>query len=111
VRFRTAPQYRTGILSDAPAGTRAGTIKKFALDNGFDAVVRSREIKALKPDPRAFTRVLDALAVRPDRTVFVDNNPANIDGATALGMQSVLLTTAQETMAALKELLGADGED
>ena len=43
-------------------------------------------IKALKPDPRAFTAVLDALAVRPDRTVFVDKSPANIYGATALGM-------------------------
>ena len=46
----------------------------------------SGEIKALKPDPRAFRAVLDALADRPDRTVFVDKSPANIDGATALGM-------------------------
>ncbi len=102
------PKYRTGILSDAPAGTRAGTVKKFALDDCFDAVVLSGEIKALKPDPRAFTAVLDALAVRPDRTVFVDNNPANIDGATALGMQAVLCSTAQERVATLKELLRAD---
>jgi FMN phosphatase YigB (HAD superfamily) len=44
-------------------------------------VVLSGEIKATKPDPRTFAAVLDALAVRPERTVFADNRPANIDGA------------------------------
>ena len=101
------PKYRTGILSDNPAGTRAGTIKKFAPDDCFDAIVLSAEIKAAKPDPRAFTAVLDTLAVRPDRT-FVDNNPANIDAATALGIQMVLCSTAEETMPILEELLLAD---
>jgi FMN phosphatase YigB (HAD superfamily) len=52
--------------------------------------------------------VLDALAVRPDRKVFVDNSPTNNDGGTALGMPTVLCTTEQETVVALKELLRAD---
>jgi FMN phosphatase YigB (HAD superfamily) len=59
------PRYRTGILSDAPVGARAGTIKKFALDECFDAVVQSGEVKGAKPDPRAYTAVVSALAVRP----------------------------------------------
>ena len=96
------PKYRTGILSDAPASTRTGTVKKFGLDDCFDAVVLSGEIKVGKPDPRAFGAVLDALAVRPEGTVFVDDSPANIDGASGLGMQTVLCTSALETMAALR---------
>ena len=105
------PQYRTGILSDAPAGVRAGTIKKFGLDDCFDAVVLSGEIKVGKPDPRAFAAVLNVLSVRPENTVFVDDRPANLDGATALGMQTLLCTTARETLAALTELLRADAQD
>jgi HAD superfamily hydrolase (TIGR01509 family) len=58
-----------------------GTIKKFALDHCFDAVVLSGEIKVLKPDPAAFAAVLDDLAVHPAGAVFVDDRPANIDGA------------------------------
>jgi FMN phosphatase YigB (HAD superfamily) len=95
------PRYRTGILSDAPASTRTGTIKKFGLDDCFDAVVLSGEIKAAKPDPRAFTAVLNALAVPPERAIFVDNSPDNIEGATALGMQTVLAVGRSRSPATL----------
>jgi glucose-1-phosphatase len=105
------PHYRTGVLSDAPASARTGTVKKFHLDNCFDAIVLSGESKVLKPDPQAFTAVLDALAVNPEGTVFVDDEPANIEGARALGMQTVLCTTPQETIAALTESLRVRAED
>ena len=63
--------------------------------------------KSRLPDPRALTAVLDTLAVRPDRT-FVDNNPADIDAVTALCIQTVLCSTAEETVPILEELLLAD---
>ena len=43
--------------------------------------VRSgREKSRLRTRPTAFTAVLNALAIRPDTTIFVDDSPANIDG-------------------------------
>ena len=72
-----------GTLYPKSIGTRAGTIKGFTLEDCFETAVLSGEIKAAKPGPQVFTAVLDALAVCPRSTIFVDNSPANIDGVMA----------------------------
>jgi HAD superfamily hydrolase (TIGR01509 family) len=99
------PGLRTAILSDAPAGTRARTIAKFGLESCFDAVVLSGETRVGKPDPRAFRAALDALSVSAEVTVFVDDQPRNVDAARKLGMQAVLCADSADTIRALQELL------
>ncbi len=99
------PRFRTAILSDAPAATRARTIAKFGLADCFDAIVLSGEIGVEKPDPRAFRAALAALNVIAEHAVVVDDQPRNIDGARALGMHAVLCTDTTETIRELRALL------
>jgi len=99
------PRYRTAILSDAPASTRRGTIRKFGLDNCFDAVLLSGEIGVAKPDARAFAAALDALGVSAEEAAFVDDRPANLDAARGLGMAAVRCVSARQTIDELADLL------
>ncbi|MBR0798981.1 HAD-IA family hydrolase [Bradyrhizobium jicamae] len=56
----------------------------------FDAVVDATHTKILKPDPRAYQRVLDELGLEAEDCVFVDDQRRNIVGATACSMRTVL---------------------
>lgn len=55
----------------------------------FDVIVDATHTGILKPDPRAFAAVTDALGLAPDLCVFVDDQPRNIAGGRAFGMHCV----------------------
>ena len=55
----------------------------------FDLIVDATYTGILKPDPRAFGFVTDGLGVPAERCVFVDDQLRNIQGAAAVGMETV----------------------
>lgn len=83
-------RYRIGLLTDGPARAQYGKLDTLGWRDRFDAVVVTGELPAGKPDPRAFERILAALDVDPDETIFVGDNPeADVEGAAAVGMYAV----------------------
>jgi putative hydrolase of the HAD superfamily len=56
----------------------------------FETIVDATHTKILKPDPRAYQRVLNELALEPELCVFVDDQPRNVVGAAACNMRTVL---------------------
>ena len=74
------------------------------VDELFDAVVDSCHAGVRKPDPRIYQLALDAVDATPEVAVFLDDHPANVAAAEALGIRG------QDRLAAfdrLEELLGA----
>jgi putative hydrolase of the HAD superfamily len=55
----------------------------------FDPLVISGEIGMMKPTPSAYHAVLSRMALPADKTVFIDDMPANISGAQAVGMGAI----------------------
>ena len=60
------------------------------LDAHFDAVYYSCELGTVKPEPAFFSHVLADLGLRPAEVAFVDDSPANVDGARAAGLRAAL---------------------
>jgi putative hydrolase of the HAD superfamily len=58
---------------------------------GMDALVDASVTGILKPDPRAYALAADALGTPAPDIVFVDDMPANVDGARSAGMIALLL--------------------
>lgn len=77
---------------------------RFAWLRAWDHVYLSHEIGARKPDAASYRHVLDRLGVAPERTVFVDDLPDNIEGARAVGMQGVLASSPDATLQGLAAL-------
>jgi epoxide hydrolase-like predicted phosphatase len=73
----------------------------------FDPLVISADIGVMKPDARAYQAVLDLLGCRPDETLFIDDMPANIEGAQAVGMNGIQYTTPASLQTALNKWLPA----
>lgn len=79
---------RVGLLSNnGPA--LADDLQATGMAGRFDASVISCEIGVMKPDPAAYEAILRRLDVRPEQALFIDDSPANVEGARAVGMSAV----------------------
>ncbi|RUP24055.1 MAG: HAD family hydrolase [Curvibacter sp.] len=74
----------------------------------FEVVVDATYTQILKPDPRAYALVTEALGLPPERCVFVDDQARNIAGAQRAGWQTVHFDVMQPraSFAAALRLLG-----
>ena len=55
----------------------------------FDAIVDATHTGILKPDPRAYAAVAEALGAAAGECVFVDDQPRNVEGALRAGMRAI----------------------
>jgi epoxide hydrolase-like predicted phosphatase len=96
--------YKVGLISNAWSGLRPWIIdKKF--DDAFDAMIISAEVREAKPAPAIFQIALEKLEVAPAEAVFVDDFPANVTGARAVGMHAIQFTQPAQALAELDQIL------
>jgi putative hydrolase of the HAD superfamily len=72
------------------------------VDDLFDAVIDSCHTGVRKPDPRIYQLALDAVDVDSEAAVFLDDHPANVAAAEALGMRGIVV--GQDRLAAFDRL-------
>jgi putative hydrolase of the HAD superfamily len=84
-------------LADALDGHRALAL--------FDHLVFSARIGAVKPEPAAFAAALEAMSLRPQDVVFIDDRQENVEGAIACGLRGILFSSADQ----LREVLALHG--
>lgn len=63
--------------------------RKLTFLQDFEVIVDATYTKILKPDPRAYRDVLDALDLDASACVFVDDQLRNVLGARGLGIETV----------------------
>lgn len=106
---RLRKRVKTALLSNA--GTRLRqTLREEGIEDAFDEVIISAEVGVMKPDPEIYRLALDRLSVEPSEAVFVDDSPANVEGANRAGLVGIQFTTSEALMQRLDEILpGASG--
>ncbi len=62
-----------------------------SLNDSFDKIYYSHEMSYRKPDKEAYEYVLKENNLSPSETLFIDDSIQNIDGARAVGLQTILL--------------------
>ena len=76
-------------LTNWSAETFPSQRRRFDFLAEFDGIVVSGEEGVIKPDPRIFRILVERYALPPAAVVFIDDNPANADAATSLGMHGI----------------------
>jgi 2-haloacid dehalogenase len=57
--------------------------------SAFDVAVISGHVGAVKPDARIYEILFERARARPEDLLFIDDSPANVRAAEALGMQAI----------------------
>jgi glucose-1-phosphatase len=69
----------------------------------FDRIFLSSSLGRRKPEPAAFHAVAQAIDVPPERVLFFDDTPVNVEGALAVGMHAVLVQSFDDIVNALRD--------
>lgn len=84
--------YKTALLSNMGSDTLQDVFAAEEQASLFDAVVISSEVGLIKPSRDIFEFALERLGVPADEVIFIDDRPANIDGADRVGMHTILFS-------------------
>lgn len=79
------------LLSNAPHEL-ARELERLADLQPFRRLLFSADLALVKPDPHCYRAALGALGADPGEVVFVDDRPANIEAAAALGMTAIIFS-------------------
>ena len=96
---------RTFALSNWSLRTYGIAAPRFPFLEAFEAVVISGDVGVTKPDPAIYRELLRVGRLRADRTIFVDDTPANVEAARRLGFLGI----SYSDPAALRRNLAAHG--
>lgn len=96
-------RYKIGLLSNACADIWAYVTPD--IQELFDTLVISADIRRCKPDQEVYLEVCRRLEVSPEEAVFVDDRIENCIGAKQTGMQSLQYHTFTQLRAELSDAL------
>ena len=75
------------------------------MEDYFEHAYLSFEVKALKPNPVFFQRMIEHSGMVPARTLFIDDSPKNIEAARSLGFQVYLAQPKEDFTPMLYQLI------
>jgi HAD superfamily hydrolase (TIGR01509 family) len=99
------PAYVTGLLSNAWSGARKALNQKHSCDEIFTFSLFSFEAGLAKPDPLIYFKLLDAMQVRADEAIFVDDVLENVQTANQVGIRGIQFFDTTQAIDAVKKLL------
>jgi HAD superfamily hydrolase (TIGR01509 family) len=100
---------KLGIINNGTRLTFPYFDAKFKLSKLFDVVLSSGAEGVRKPDADIYLRAARRLDVRPRDCLFMDDSEANIRGAQAAGMQTVLWPDREEGFRRFLQVLESNG--
>lgn len=88
--------YRTLALTNFSRETfpRAVCLNPFLKE--FEGVLVSGDEMIVKPDPAIYRLLCERYDVVPERAVFIDDSPANVEGARNIGMYALRFTSPEQ---------------
>jgi len=93
------------LLSNDSAALEAKLRDELGIYDAFDQVLISAHIGFMKPEPAAYRAAADSIGLCAPECVFIDDNPANVDGARAIGMAAIHYRAGMDVAAALQPIL------
>ena len=98
--------YRLALVTNNVREGSATWRAMLPLDELFDVVVDSCEVGMRKPNPAIFLHALELLGgIPPERAVFLDDSPGNVEGARRAGLRAIHVTETTDALAELDAVL------
>jgi putative hydrolase of the HAD superfamily len=97
---------KVAVLSNSWGSGSYDPYADYELERLFDAVVISDQVGLRKPSAEIYELTASKIGLPFGRCLFVDDTPANLPPAAALGMGTVLFSGADDEIAEIARLVG-----
>lgn len=101
--IKASEKFRLYALTNWSAETFPWALENFHFLHWFEGIVVSGIEKCKKPAPEFFQILFDRHQVRPGESLFIDDNLHNIEGAKALGLNTIAFETPEQLHRDLKQ--------
>lgn len=101
---RIAETHRIALVSNTSEPHWKSAEKFLPFSSVLNPVIVSYEVDSMKPEPLFYEALLDQSGIHPERILFIDDLPQNIEGARDAGMIGHQFTTQSNLELALTEL-------
>jgi HAD superfamily hydrolase (TIGR01549 family)/HAD superfamily hydrolase (TIGR01509 family) len=83
--------YLLGIVTDTanPVHAKLRWFENGGIGHVWDSIISSKEVGTRKPDAQIYLAALQQLGTPPERAVFVGHKASELEGARAVGMQTI----------------------
>lgn len=103
-------QYKLAVISNDCSQWSRYLREKLNLNQYFDVISISGDLKIKKPDERIFQLTIEKLGVKSEDCFYIDDRRGNLEAAKKLGMKTILLNSrnvpyAGNTVNSFHELL------
>jgi putative hydrolase of the HAD superfamily len=95
---------RLAIISNATKTLEAILEERYRVTPYFEVIINSARVGVPKPEPEIFHIALERLGLRPEQTVFIDDQQRNVDAAAEMGIHANLFTDVPTLRSFLEEL-------
>ena len=104
---RVRRHFKTGCITNNLPANSIGSMADRALYvtevmAQFDHVIESAKIGLRKPDPRIYQMMTEALGVKPDHCIYLDDLGVNLKPAREMGMITIKVLNASQAIAELE---------
>jgi FMN phosphatase YigB (HAD superfamily) len=106
-----AEKYTLVMLSDTIESHIEFLRQKFSFFKHFDDFVFSYEVGKLKPSPKMFEVAVEKANCAANECLFVDDKLANVEGATAYGLEAIQFLSAEQFYEELQAKITAKRND
>lgn len=94
--IKASEKFRLYALTNWSAETFPWALENFHFLHWFEGIVVSGVEKCKKPAPEFFQILFDRHQVRPGESLFIDDNLHNIQGAKALGLNTIAFESPEQ---------------
>ncbi len=103
-------RYRMGLLSNTNEMHFKSTISNHPCFSFFDQITLSYQVKAMKPDPAIYRdAIAKAVGMASEEILYLDDVPAYVTAARALGMQALVYDRSGVTIGVVRRLVPEAG--
>jgi 2-haloacid dehalogenase len=96
--------YRVLALTNWSSETFPRAQRLYPVLGEFEGIVVSGREGMIKPNPAIYRLLCARYAVSPERAVFIDDNPVNVEGAQSIGMHGIHFRDPKQVRSALISL-------
>jgi len=103
-QLKKANKHQLYALTNWSAETFPVAIERYDFLQHFKGIVVSGSEKTRKPFKPIYEIILNRYNLKPERAVFIDDNPLNVAGARALGIHAIQFKNSQQLTNELNHL-------
>lgn len=103
ILYELKEKYKIYGLTNWSAETFPIALKRFEFFGIFDGILVSGEEKLIKPDVKIFEMMMERFGLKPENSLFIDDNEKNVEASRKFGIETIHFTNPEDLR---KELAG-----